>query len=105
MLLPGVGDAWRLQTGNKCLQSIALPSGPFNSASSIAAPTQLHDVGRGMALNAKTRLNLTSISKHVLRAKEKAKQQQFPPCSCQKMLGFLAVLCGDLGGAFQLFAF
>ena len=89
----------------KASQGIALPSGPFESATSIAAPTQLHGVGRGTALNAKTRIILTSISKDILQAKQKAKQQQFPPSSCQKMLGFLAVLRGDLGEALWIFFF
>jgi len=84
-------------------KSIALPSSLFNSASSIAAPTQLHGVGRGVALNVKTHLILTSISKDILQVK--AKQQQFPLSSCQKMLGFLTVLCGDLGDALWHFSF
>lgn len=58
----------------KASQSIALPSGLFDSTSSIAASTQLHGVGRGMALHAQTHLTLTSIGKDILQAKEKAKQ-------------------------------
>lgn len=80
MILPGMGDAWRLQTGNTCPPKHC-PS--FKLARSIAVPTQLPGVGRGLALNAKTCL-IPASSKDTLQVKEKAKQQQFPPSSCQK---------------------